>query len=98
VVFGIGAGLTLDEFALWLNLRDVYWSEEGRRSIDAVIFAATLSGIALVGLGAFVDAATEVKDVVISLGTAGLALFVLVGSVAAIRRSRSRRVANRSIS
>src|SRR5215212_264778 len=29
VLFGIGAGLTLDEFALWLNLRDVYWSEQG---------------------------------------------------------------------
>src|SRR5262245_26203175 len=28
--FGIGAGLTLDEFALWIHLRDVYWSEEGR--------------------------------------------------------------------
>ena len=29
--FGIGAGLTLDEFALWLHLEDVYWAEEGRR-------------------------------------------------------------------
>ena len=27
--FGIGMGLTLDEFALWLNLEDVYWSHEG---------------------------------------------------------------------
>jgi hypothetical protein len=30
--FGIGIGLTIDEFALWLHLEDVYWSEEGRRS------------------------------------------------------------------
>ena len=36
-LFGIGVGLTLDEFALWLYLEDVYWSEEGRRSVDAVI-------------------------------------------------------------
>ncbi|HMC07622.1 MAG TPA: hypothetical protein VKG89_09555, partial [Solirubrobacterales bacterium] len=42
VVFGVGTGLTLDEFALWLNLRDVYWSDKGRRSIDAVIIAATV--------------------------------------------------------
>jgi hypothetical protein len=48
--FGVGAALVLDEFALWLNLRDVYWSEEGRRSIDAVIIAAAL--IAMVALGA----------------------------------------------
>ncbi len=40
----------LDEFALWLHLRDVYWTEEGRRSIDAVIIAAVL--IAMVALGA----------------------------------------------
>ena len=48
--FGVGAALVLDEFALWLNLRDVYWTEEGRRSIDAVIVAAALG--AMVALGA----------------------------------------------
>ena len=37
-------GLTLDEFALWLYLDDVYWSEEGRSSVDAVIFAAIIGG------------------------------------------------------
>ena len=40
MLFGIGTGLTLDEFALWLNLKDVYWEKEGRKSIDAVIIAA----------------------------------------------------------
>ncbi len=48
--FGVGAALVLDEYALWLHLRDVYWTEEGRRSIDAVIIAAVL--IAMVALGA----------------------------------------------
>jgi hypothetical protein len=38
--FGIGSGLTLDEYALWLHLDDVYWAEEGRRSVDAVVIAA----------------------------------------------------------
>ncbi|MGI8506499.1 MAG: hypothetical protein ACR2MK_06770 [Solirubrobacteraceae bacterium] len=47
--FGVGAGLTLDEFALWLHLEDVYWSEEGRRSIDAVIVAALVAGLILLG-------------------------------------------------
>ena len=44
VGFGVGSALTLDEFALWLNLRDVYWEAQGRLSIDAVaIFAGLLS-------------------------------------------------------
>jgi hypothetical protein len=47
VAFGVGVGLTLDEYALWLHLEDVYWAEEGRQSVDAVI-VATLLGSALV--------------------------------------------------
>ena len=44
IAFGVGAALTLDEFALWLNLQDVYWTGRGRESIDAVvIFAGLLS-------------------------------------------------------
>jgi hypothetical protein len=48
-LFGVGAGLTLDEFALWLYLEDVYWAEEGRSSVDAVIFAAIIGGGFVVG-------------------------------------------------
>ena len=48
-LFGVGAGLTLDEFALWLHLEDVYWTEEGRSSVDAVIFAAIIGGGIIVG-------------------------------------------------
>jgi hypothetical protein len=51
--FGLGAGLTLDEFALWLRLDDVYWSREGRASIDAVVVAALLAGLAVIGLQPF---------------------------------------------
>ena len=44
IAYGAGAALTLDEFALWLNLQDVYWERAGRESIDAiVIFGALLS-------------------------------------------------------
>ena len=41
--YGIGAALTLDEFALWLNLdAAAYWSRQGRESIDAVVLFGTL--------------------------------------------------------
>ncbi|MGA8432916.1 MAG: hypothetical protein WB729_24050 [Candidatus Sulfotelmatobacter sp.] len=42
ILYGVGAALTLDEFALWLNLKDVYWSREGRSSIDAVVLFGAL--------------------------------------------------------
>jgi hypothetical protein len=51
--FGVGAGLTLDEFALWVRLEDVYWTEEGRVSLDAVVVAALLGGLIVVGLAPF---------------------------------------------
>jgi hypothetical protein len=55
VLFGIGMGLTLDEFALWLNLEDVYWSEKGRQSIDAVVVTACLLALTLIGLQFWID-------------------------------------------
>jgi hypothetical protein len=57
LLFGAGAALTLDEFALWLNLEDVYWSPEGRASIDAVMLFAALFLVGIWGrqfLGAIV--------------------------------------------
>jgi hypothetical protein len=85
VGFGIGTGLTLDEFALWLNLKDVYWSEQGRRSIDAVIVAAAVSGIALVGLRGWIDVTTKAADGVEALvGSLGL-LGVIVALVNAAK-------------
>jgi hypothetical protein len=50
VLYGVGAALTLDEFALWLNLKDVYFVREGRSSIDAVILFGSL--LAIGGWGA----------------------------------------------
>jgi hypothetical protein len=51
--FGIGAGLTIDEFALWYRLEDVYWAEEGRSSIDATVIAAALIGLIVIGVNPF---------------------------------------------
>lgn len=49
-LFGVGAALTLDEFALIFYLHDVYWQEEGRVSVDAVFVAIAVTGMWLVGL------------------------------------------------
>ena len=51
--FGVGAGLTIDEFALWVYLDDVYWAEEGRSSIDATVIAAAVMGLVLLGFTPF---------------------------------------------
>jgi len=48
-LFGVGAALVLDEFALILHLDDVYWAEEGRKSVDAVVLAAAVIGLLLLG-------------------------------------------------
>ncbi len=47
-VFGVGIGLTVDEFALWLHLEDVYWAEQGRKSVDAIFCVLAITG-ALIG-------------------------------------------------
>lgn len=49
VVFGTGAGLVMDEFALILYLQDVYWSEQGQRSVEAVMVTAALLVALLAG-------------------------------------------------
>jgi hypothetical protein len=80
-LFGVGAGLTLDEFALWIRLEDVYWAEEGRASFDAVVVAVMLGGLIVLGFapfdvknnGASLD--TLVLAVVIDLLLAALAIF-----------------------
>ena len=60
VVFGMGAGLVLDEFALILHLDDVYWSEEGRKSVEVVVLTAALVGLVLAGFSPFgVDDVTQ---------------------------------------
>lgn len=77
-LFGIGAGLTIDEFALWVYLDDVYWAEEGRSSIDATVIAAAAMGLILVGGMPF---SIETGSFGAVLGTVllGLFLFTIVG-------------------
>ncbi|WP_326546316.1 hypothetical protein QGN32_22150 [Mycolicibacterium sp. ND9-15] len=49
ILFGIGAALVLDEFALILHLEDVYWAEDGRTSVDAVFAAVAVAGLLILG-------------------------------------------------
>jgi hypothetical protein len=55
-LFGMGVGLTVDEFALWLHLEDVYWAEQGRKSVDAIFCVLVITG-ALIGGVDFVTGA-----------------------------------------
>src|SRR5215218_83321 len=102
--FGIGAGLTLDEYALWLHLEDVYWAEEGRRSVDAVVIAAVLGGLLLMGFLPFStgDGAIPIilsMLVVLAIATVAVlkgkivmgvagVLFPLVGVIGAVRLAK----------
>jgi len=71
--FGVGAGLTIDEFALWVYLDDVYWAEEGRSSIDATVLAAAGMFLVLIGFTPFSFDTSSVWQVV---GSVVGALFV----------------------
>lgn len=53
LAFGVGVGLTIDEFALWVHLEDVYWAEEGRRSIDATVIAVAIGALIFFGARPF---------------------------------------------
>ncbi|MEX0971893.1 MAG: hypothetical protein WDZ46_01385 [Solirubrobacterales bacterium] len=76
-LFGVGAGLTIDEFALWVYLDDVYWAEEGRASIDATVIAAAGMMLILLGFSPFsFDTSSATATIVSILGAA--AVFVLV--------------------
>ena len=61
VLYGAAAALTLDEFALWLNLRDVYWAREGRASLDAVVLFAAFLLIGVAGAPLWRGLAGEVR-------------------------------------
>lgn len=76
-LFGVGAALTLDEFALWLRLEDVYWAREGRSSVDAVLVALVVGGLLLTGANPF-DAQVAEGELALTLTVAGNLCFALV--------------------
>jgi hypothetical protein len=79
VFFGAGAALTLDEFALWLYLKDVYWMEEGRASIDAVILAFMLGTVVALGMTPVgIEAGAGADVIAVSVALAVVAAFVSI--------------------
>jgi hypothetical protein len=76
-LFGVGAGLTIDEFALWVYLDDVYWAEQGRSSIDATVIAAALMGLVVLGVNPL-DIGSE-SEGLLALAASALLLVVVVG-------------------
>ncbi len=75
-LFGVGAGLTIDEFALWVYLDDVYWAEEGRSSIDATVIAAAAMGLVVMGVNPL-DTGTD-SEGWLALIVSGLLLVTVV--------------------
>lgn len=63
ISYGVASALTLDEFALWLNLQDVYWARQGKQSIDAVAVFGGILSIGIWGAPFFLGVAREVGKV-----------------------------------
>ncbi len=75
LLFGVGAGLTIDEFALWIYLDDVYWAREGRSSIDATLLGVASIGLILLGVAPFDVTDDSSTDLIASLIVLGLQLY-----------------------
>jgi len=84
VGFGVGAGFTLDEFALWVHLEDVYWTREGRSSIDAVVFAVAFAALVVLGTKPF-----GLDDPASVWGTAGTVALILAFVLVAAAKGRA---------
>jgi hypothetical protein len=65
--FGIGVGLTIDEYALWVHLEDVYWAEEGRSSVDATVIAAALMLLIVLGVSPVVIDSSSTEALISSI-------------------------------
>jgi hypothetical protein len=81
LAFGVGAGLTIDEFALWVHLEDVYWAEEGRSSIDATVIAAAAMMLILVGASPLAIETGSVSAVIGTIVSAVIVFAFVIGSL-----------------
>ncbi|MER7578776.1 hypothetical protein [Kitasatospora sp. NPDC097691] len=85
-LFGAGAALTLDEYALWLHLEDVYWSHEGRKSVDAAFLAVAVGLLLVAGFNPFSDSG---RGAAANAAFAALLLVDLLFSVGAILKGKT---------
>jgi hypothetical protein len=60
---GLATALTLDEFALWFDLSDDYWTKQGRKSIDAVVLFWGASAMLLTGRGVVSECARALREI-----------------------------------
>jgi hypothetical protein len=67
LLFGVGVGLTIDEFALWVHLEDVYWAEEGRSSVDATVIAAAAMLLIVLGVSPVVIDSSSTEALITSI-------------------------------
>jgi hypothetical protein len=67
----------VDEFALWLNLKDVYWAKQGRQSVDAIFRVLVITG-ALIGGASFVTGGIGTAEWWSSLAGIGINLLLCV--------------------
>ena len=92
IVFGMGAALVLDEFALILHLQDVYWSEDGRTSVDAVFAAVAVAGLLILGFNplSFIDIDIWRQDQTLLARAAvvGIALLTLALAVVVLLKGK----------
>jgi hypothetical protein len=84
IAFGVGAGFTLDEFALWVHLKDVYWTQEGRSSVDAVVVAFAFAALIVLGTQPF-----GLNDPGSIWGTVGTIAIVLGLALTAVAKGRT---------
>lgn len=77
-LFGLGAALVLDEFALLLHLKDVYWSSAGRLSVEAVFVAAGITMLLLLGIQPSVVPTTADRNATPAEAIIGLTLSVVL--------------------
>lgn len=84
ILFGVGLALTFDEFAMIFHLRDVYWAEEGRTSIDAILLGAAGAGAVLVMASPFTYAgetkpsSDKPSDLVVDAGQYRLNVWIVL--------------------
>ena len=92
IVFGMGAALVLDEFALILHLQDVYWSEDGRTSVDAVFAAVEVAGLLILGFNPLsffdIDIWREDQTLLARATVVGIASLTLVLAVVVLLKGK----------
>lgn len=92
IFFGMGAALVLDEFALILHLQDVYWSEDGRTSVDAVFAAIAVAGLLILGFNPLsffdIDIWREDQTLLARAAVVGIALVTLALAVVVLLKGK----------